>query len=192
MYTWKVNYSFVKRAHEWESKTLYNYWIQRQQEIFSIGGKCYSFMKMYLKTNVHRKSYSPVPLRNAIKFWRGGALGAGIIEWGIGEIDVLDQTHPYWNILNYGVNFVPYANKKGVKGMFFPTGAPAAGATGNEPFIKGNQYFMKPKKAIRVVPYIDETDAYLMKLLRDFGKTIPGTGFKPFHDAGSANTDKAV
>ena len=88
------------------------------------------------------------------------ATWGGRVEWGIGNIGVLNANNPYWYVLNYGKKvsgeeFIPGGGK--TVGGHFEGSAPRAGGSGQSFSPVGGPYAMTPKNPITPIPYIAAT-----------------------------------
>jgi len=159
--------------------TISKHWIDFQYKAFLFGKELHAFMKGYLNAHRHRKGGTG-KLAKAITFDVDDS--AGIVFWGIGNIDILQKKAPYWYVVNYGrkvsgESFVPGGGKF-VPG-FFGNGVapnPSMRGVGIERFTKtsgqGQSMGIYPG-IIRPINYIEMTEAKLnqglYKLLNAFG-----------------------
>ena len=84
----------------------------------------------------------------------------GGVEWGIGNMDVLNANSKYWYVLNYGKmtsgeEFIPGGGK--TVGGHFEGSAPAAGAGGQSFTPSKGPYYINATKPITPIPYIAAT-----------------------------------
>jgi len=81
------------------SKTIERDWFEFQAQAFELGNKLLKYIRNYITTGLHRQG-STGNLAMAITLDR--IHGAGKIEWGIGNREVLNRQAPYWYVINYG------------------------------------------------------------------------------------------
>ncbi len=86
-------------------------------------------------------------------------------EVGIVDTDHLNQTAPYWYVVNYGATvggtpYVPPVTRGNFKGS---SKGPQEDSTGKEAWAtrKNGKYFMIPKKSIKPMYFIQKTQRWL-------------------------------
>jgi len=94
----------------------------------------------------------------------------GGVEIGIGNISDLKAKAPYFEVINDG-GYIPYSTAGGAPLGSFYGDRPEVGGSGQNWERSGEKgFFMKPKKAIEGIGYIDSGVKYLTKSLETITK----------------------
>ncbi len=168
----KINIHPKFHTREIMLTTLRKDWFEIQAGVYEIGQRLHKYIQTYV--NSHRKREGGTGnLAKAITFDRH--TGAGMVSWGIGNVNILNSQAPYWYVVNYGkmVTGAPYIPAHGnfVPGYFRGgDGRPRAEMTGKgkESFVyePGGNKGMYPRTPIRPMNYIQATRAKLTRDIR--------------------------
>lgn len=147
-------------------------WFTFQEQVFNLGYEILAYMQNYISVNTKRRG-STGRLANSMTIEVLSVPGKGQVFWGIGNIEKLQQLVPYWYVVNYGkmITGQPYIPYHGalIPGSFLgnPPYSELSG-TGQEQFTvnDGSNFFMRPKKPIRPMNYIQSTRHQLDMRLR--------------------------
>lgn len=106
----------AKFIPKWNSRKIVNDIIRREWFLFqngalSIGKRMHNFIRRYINNN-RKRTGGTGNLARSIDFQ--DLSSPGRISWGIGNIDKLQTSAPYWYVVNYG--------KKTKGGKFRPGG----------------------------------------------------------------------
>lgn len=143
--------------------------VESEEELMQIGRECLQVLKDNITGSIKR-SGSTGKLANA--FTLEEIRGAGMVGWGIGDINKLYKTVPYFFFVDHGITEltqerIPYGGRKGDQGVKGLWDAPMGGR-----FQKGYK-MMYPKRPIRPLNYSIKTLNWLLQRL---------SGFKPGGD----------
>lgn len=175
-----ANFSISPRfdVNEIVNESIKRNWFEFQEKALELGQDVEQYMQNYI--NAHRKRTGGTG--NLAKLMKLEVLSTAParIEWGIGDINVLNQQAPYWYVVNYGKttsgqkyipnygNFVPGKYRGG-------DGRPDASQRGRG--TEGFQYQrgawgMYPSSPIRPMHYISVASAHLKRKLRSILTSI--------------------
>ena len=152
--------------------TIKKDWFAFQAKAMITGQQLHSYIQSYVNSH-RRRTGGTGNLAKSINFEPMAGAGTGMISWGIGNINNLNASAPYWYVVNYGkmISGAPYIPGHGnfIPGRFRGgDGRPRTEMSGKG--VEGFAYEpnsgrgMYPKKAIRPMNYIQATRA---KLTRD-------------------------
>jgi hypothetical protein len=155
-------------------KTIGQFWMKVQNEVTPMGKAIHHYMLSYINNNCKRAG-STGNLEKAINY--DIIHGAGIVGFGIGNMDILNSQASYWFVINYG--------KKITGEMFIPGGGkyrPVEFVDGKaDPSLRGVGHSKATKfvkidgegrtpSIVRPMGYIEATrrklDAYYIALLK--------------------------
>ena len=80
-------------------KTIQRNWFEFQAETFELGTKLHKYMRSYILANSKRQGRTG-NLARSINIDKETT--AGTIRWGIGNLNILRQSAPYFYVVNYG------------------------------------------------------------------------------------------
>ncbi len=138
------------------NSTIKKDWFEFQLRAFALGKRMALYMQHYINANRKRQGGTG-NLAKAITF--EGLSVPGTVSWGVGNIDLLNTRAKYWYVINYGKTvggkaFVPPANTGSFGGN--PPDSNKIGK-GTEQWTHPGKYFMRPKRAVRPINYIEST-----------------------------------
>ena len=151
--------------------TIKKDWDWFNASAIAIGYQLHAYIQSYVNSN-RKRTGGTGNLAKSINFEPMAGAGTGMISWGIGNINNLNASAPYWYVVNYGktVSGRPYIPNNGnfVPGRFRGgDGRPQASMRGKgvESFhyAPGSGMGMYPKRAIRPMNYISATRARLTR-----------------------------
>lgn len=129
-----------------------------QSRLVDLAQETVGFMRNIISTSKKRPSFG----NNLEKSIESEILNdVGGVEIGIGNITKLSSDAPYYQVLNDG-GYIPYSTVKGAPLGSFYGDRPEPGRSDQNWERSGNKgFFMKPKKAIEGITYIDKADQNL-------------------------------
>jgi hypothetical protein len=162
--------------------TISNYWRKFQERALKLGYVIHEEVRKHIRSNTRRDGNTGNLVRN-IDFHLEAPTGFGKVFWGVGSIDNLNQSAPYWYVINYGktVFGLPYVPNNGnfIPGYFRGgDGRPDSSkrGSGRDSFYyrpqeassdrPGDIGGMTPKTPIRGMNYIQHGTAILNNQLR--------------------------
>jgi hypothetical protein len=162
-------------------KTIQADWFDFQIHANKAGDALLHYMKTFINNNCKRTG-STGKLENAIDIKHLKGFGSGAIEWGIGDMSVLNAQAKHWHVINYGKKvggepFIPGGGQ--YRPVQFQDGPadPAKRGTGNSKaiaFKKIEGPNERKPSPVRPMNYIEATQRrlviYMETLLRKFGK----------------------
>jgi hypothetical protein len=145
---------------------------EAQEEMRVVGHHCADNMRETISSSKKRPSLGS-NLEDNITAETINTTGG--VEVGIGRISRLKANAPYFEVLNDG-GYVPYSTAKGAPLGSFYGDAPVPDGTGQNWERMGNVgFFMKPKKAIEGIDYINKA---ILNLDRELKEVIEKLGGK--------------
>ncbi len=140
---------------------LQKFWFEFQDVAFELGKTLTIYMQEFINTRCNRRGNTG-NLANTITF-EGNITAPARIEWGIGNITLLNAKAKYWYVINYGKtvsgqNFIPNKGKF-VPGSFEGNAPESALRQGVNKFNykDGSGMGIIPKSVVRPLNYIQAT-----------------------------------
>lgn len=153
--------------------TIRKDWFSFQSRAVILGQSLQIYMQNYINSRRKRRGTTG-NLAKSVTFDVISTFPARV-EWGVGNISVLNTQAPYWYVVNYGkmVGGQPFVPNRGrfVPGSFEGNAPHPAMKTGVQKFNynDGSKMGMSPKSAIRPLNYIQASRA---RFNRDFRKLL--------------------
>lgn len=96
------------------TSTIGDYWRKFQERSIRLGYVVHSEVRKHIRSNTRRDGNTGNLVKN-VDFHLEVPIGFGQIFWGVGNIDKLNQSAPYWYVINYGktVFGLPYIPNNG-------------------------------------------------------------------------------
>jgi hypothetical protein len=88
-------------VHQWARTNLSRDWFEMQDVLVEMGRKLHTYMINYIQTHRKRSISGGNSITKVIQFHLLST-GPARIDWGIGDIKLLQSLTPYWYVLNYG------------------------------------------------------------------------------------------
>ncbi len=143
------------------------------EDIVNISDKAVDNARETIKTSKKRHSLGDNLERNIDK--EVLKLSENDVEIGIGNVNKLKTNAPYYEVLNDG-GYVPYSTRKGAPlGSFEGDRPDSAVVSGNQNWERSGEkgYFMKPKKPIEGIGYIQKMIKFIDNQIRTFIVKFP-------------------
>ena len=165
---WTVKITPRFNTKEIHDKTIGRFWIDFQTQAWHMGEGLHRYMISYINSNCKRAG-STGQLEKAIT--HDTIHGAGIIGFGIGNMDILNAQAKHWYVINFGKKitgepFIPFNGK--IRPIEFVDGPadPSKVGVGNSQAIKFRR-IQDPSKEprpsiIRPMHYIEATQRLLL------------------------------
>lgn len=163
---------------EFKTKLTRDFWLEAQAELYQLGQDTLNFMCDTIRNNTKRLGSTGNLINNISFNWYSSGFTCG---FAIGDIEVLNQRAPYWHWLNFGIALsgrsIPppnrgfFASGLGLSGEW---GKPRQRGQGEEWIHTGDRrdYLLFPKKPIRAVNFIENSNHFLENGLEKFLKLL--------------------
>jgi len=147
-------------------------WFTFQAQLFSLGHEILGYMQGYINANTKR-SGNTGKLANAMTIDVIAGAGKGMVFWGIGKMSELQQSVPYWYVVNYGKMitgqpYIPFHGKTtpGSFGGNRPDSAMSGQGTEHFDNNDGSGFSVSAKTPIRPMNFISASRHQLDVRLR--------------------------